>query len=339
MKKSLLIGCLALSAAAANAQTACELPRLHISRFTSVFPSAQPDSLRIPATHTFQLLTQEGDPYTNPADGNVRTLFDFSGYVPFNGSSTKGWLNLNHEGGNVSTGGVSVLDLEFDATKKIWKVLQTNLVDFTSASISGTGRNCSGGVTPWMTSVTCEETLPSGDANGDGYQDIGWNVEINPATRSIVDYDGDGNADKIWKMGRMSHENVVVANDSLTAYEANDENPGYVFKYVMKKKGDLSDGDLYVLKLDGPIDAINVGSWVKIPNSTPTECNNVRSAATAAGATNFSSLEDVEISPVDGMIYFTSKASSRVYRFRDYGSTVGDLEVFVGNKSQQYLIE
>lgn len=339
MKKNVLLtGTLVLAAMAAMAQN-CEPHKLHFSRFTSVMPSAQPDSLRIPASHTFQMLTQEGRPYTNPAHGNVRGLFDFSGYVPINGSSANGYVDLNHEGGNVSTGGVSVLDIEFDAATKLWVVKQTNLVDFTSTSIAGTGRNCSGAVTPWATSVTCEETLPSGDANADGYQDIGWNVEINPVTRSIVDYNADGKADKIWKMGRMSHENMVVSADSSVAYEANDENPGYVFKYVMKQKGNLSDGDLYVLKLDGALNTINVGSWVKIPNSTPTECNNVRSAATSAGATNFNSLEDVEISPLDGMVYFTSKSSSRVYRFRDYGSTIGDLEVFCGNPSQQYLID
>lgn len=337
MKKNLLIGCLALSVSAANAQTTCNLPRLHISKFTSVFPSAQPDSMRIPATHTFQLITQEGDPYTDPADGVMKGTFDFAGYVGIGGSSEKGYVDLNHELGSWPSAGVSVLDVHFDATSKLWKLDHTKPVDF--GAIGGTGRNCSGGVTPWGTTVTCEETLPGGDGNGDGYEDVGWAVEINPVTRSIVDYDGDGTPDKVWKMGRMSHENCVLSNDSTTVYEANDENPGYVFKYVMKQKGNLSDGDLYVLKLDGALGTINVGSWVKIPNSTPTECNNVRSAATSAGATNFNSLEDVEISPLDGMIYFTSKASSRVYRFRDYGATVGDLDVFVGNKSQQYLID
>jgi secreted PhoX family phosphatase len=341
MKKNVLLSCMLLGTAyVAVAQTPpCTPHKLHFSRFTSVLPSAQPDSLRIPSTHTFQMLTQEGRPYTDPAQGTVRTLFDFAGYVPVNGSSTNGYVSLNHEGGSTPTAGVSILDIEFNPVNKLWNVKQTNLVDFTGTALSGTGRNCSGGVTPWATSVTCEETLPSGDANADGYQDIGWCVEVNPVTRSVVDYNGDGKADKIWKMGRMSHENMVVSADSSVAYEANDENPGYVFKYVMKQKGNLSDGDLYVLKLDGALGSINVGAWVKIPNSTPTECNNVRTAANSAGATNFNSLEDVEISPLDGMIYFTSKASSRVYRFRDYGSTVGNLDVFCGNPSQQYLID
>jgi hypothetical protein len=56
------------------------------------------------------------------------------------------------------------------------------------------------------------------------------------------------------------------------------------------------------------------------------------------GATNFAGVEDVEISPLDGMIYFTSKSSSRVYRFKDFGTTVNDFEIFVGNASMNYEV-
>lgn len=323
--------------AQAQTQPPCTPSQLHISKFISVLPSAQPDSLRIPSTHTFQLLVQSGNPYTDTNFGVVKGLFDFTGYVPVGASSENGFIALNHEGGNSVTGGVSILDIKFDTTFKLWQVNNIQPVNFDS--IGGTGRNCSGGVTPWNTSITSEETLPNGDGNGDGYTDVGWNVEIDPVTRAIKDYNGDGKPDKLWKMGRMSHENVVVRDDGAVLYQANDENPGYVFKFVPDTAGKLDNGKLYVLKLDGAINTVSVGSWVQIPNGTPTQCNNVRTAATSAGATNFNSLEDVEISPLDGMIYFTSKSSSRVYRFRDMGTTVADVEVFVGNPSTQFLIQ
>ncbi|MCD6064110.1 MAG: putative phosphatase [Flavipsychrobacter sp.] len=338
MKKTLLATACLSAVFSANAQnTNCTPHKLHISRFTSVLPSAQPDSLRIPSTHTFQVLTQNGVPYTDTSKGLVLGTFDFTGYVPINKSSTNGYVALNHEGGSPTSAGVSILDVSFDATKKLWNVAQKRKVDF--APIMGTARNCSGGVTPWMTAITSEESLPSGDANADGYQDIGWNVEIDPVTAKIKDYNNDGTPDKIWKMGRMSHENVCISNDSMVLYEANDEGAGYVFKYVLTNKADLSDGTLYVAKLDGAIGAATTGAWVMLPTSTPTECNNVRAAAAAAGATSFSSLEDVEIGPHDGKIYFTSKSSSRVYRFSDWGTTFGDVEVYVGNANQQYEIE
>src|SRR5690606_9226018 len=73
------------------------LSATHISRFVSVIPGTQPDSLRIPATHTFQLLLQSGQPYSDSADGNTKGLFDFTGYVPVGGSSEDGYLSINHE--------------------------------------------------------------------------------------------------------------------------------------------------------------------------------------------------------------------------------------------------
>lgn len=318
------------------------LPATHISEFVSVLPSAQPDSLRIPATHTFQMIVQSGDPYTNPADGTTKGLFDFTGYVGIDGSSTNGYLSINHENGSWPDAGVSMLRMNFDAGTKTWNVTNNVPVDFGAAG--GTGRNCSGAVTPWGTIITCEETLPAADVNADGYQDIGWAVEIDPATHTIKDYDGDGQPDKLWGVGRMSHENVVVASDSVTLYEGNDENPGYVFKFVANAPGNLSSGTLYVLQLTGAISVATTGTWIPVPNSTPAECNNVTSFATSVGATNFNSVEDVEISPLDSMIYFTSKSSSRVYRFRD-NKTVGTTsdvthcDIFVGNANTLYTID
>jgi secreted PhoX family phosphatase len=324
-------------------QPCAPLAATHISSFTSVIPSAQPDSLRIPATHTFQMLVQSGDAYTNPADGVTKGTFDFTGYVPIAGSSTNGYLSINHENGSWPTAGVSMLSLNYSAATQLWSVTNNVPVDFGSGSIAGTGRNCSGAVTPWNTIITCEETLPGTDANSDGYQDIGWAVEIDPATHTIVDHNYDGQPDKLWKLGLMSHENVVVDYDHKTVYEGNDQNPGFIFKMVADTAGKLGSGNLYVLKLTGSLGSATTGTWLQVPNSTPAECNNVTAYAASVSATNFNSIEDVEISPLDSMVYFTSKASGSVYRFKDH-KTVGtntdvvNCEVFVGNSSSVYTI-
>ena len=311
------------------------LDTFHISRFVSVMPSAQPDSLRIPSTHVFQMLVQEGDNYTNTADGVTKGLFDFTGYVGVNGSSDTGTISLNHELGSFPAAGVSILSMHFDTAAMVWNVTNNKPVDF--GPVAGTGRNCSGGITPWGTSITSEEILPTIDANGDGYQDIGWHVEIDPVTASVATYNG--TQQKLWKMGRMSHENVCVHSDMKTAYYGNDENPGFIFKYVADSAKDLSEGSLYVLKLDGPLDNVTTGQWIGIPNSTPADCNNAKTYAAAVGGTNFFNVEDVEIGPHDCKIYFTSKSSSRVYRFADNGAAgVTDFEVFVGNTAEVYNI-
>ncbi|UPL47860.1 PhoX family protein [Hymenobacter sublimis] len=332
----------------ALAQVACPtLPADHISRFTSVQPSAQPQDLRLPATHTFQLLAQGGNAYTNAADGNMLEAFDFTGYAPINGSSTNGYLSINHEGSG-TTSGVSMLSLNFNATSKLWNVTAKYPVNF--APVIGTINNCSGTVTPWSSIVTCEENLgPTNpvDTNNDGYLDSGWNVEIDPATHSVKDQNGDGKPDKLWQMGRLKHENIVVAADLRTAYEGADDGSSnsFVYKFVATTAGQLGAGTLYALKLNGAIGTATSGTWIQVPNSTPAECNNTTVAARALGATSFNGVEDVEISPLTGQIYFTAKGPGTIYRFTDSGAsgtTVSNFEIFAGNSptvtNQAYTI-
>ena len=326
-----------LSGVQAWAQVACPtLPADHLSRFTSVMPSTQPQDLRIPATHTFQMLAQGGQAYTAAADGTMKEAFDFTAYVPVGTSSTNGYLSINHEGSSAAASGVSMLNLSFDATTKLWNVNAKNPVNF--GSVVGTYNNCSGGVTPWNTVVTCEENTPTAptDSNGDGYLDFGWTVEIDPTTHTVKDQNGNGTPDKLWRMGRFKHENVVVAPDRRTVYEGADEGAtlSFVYKYVATTAGQLANGTLYVLKLDGAIGTATTGSWLPLPNTTPTECNTTATLAQALGATSFNGVEDVDISPVTGQIYFTAKGPGTTYRFTDTGTTgttVSNFEVFVGN--------
>lgn len=329
-------------------QTACPtLPADHISRFTSVLPSTQPQDLRIPSTHTFQMLVQGGAPYTAAADGLVKDAFDFTGYVPVGNSSTNGYLSINHEGSSMATSGVSMLTIDFNAASKLWNVSAKNPVNF--GPVVGTFNNCSGGVTPWNTIITCEENTPTAptDSNNDGYLDFGWNVEINPATRTVKDQNGDGTPDKLWRMGRIKHENVVVAPDQRTVYEGADDGSAnsFVYKYVATTPGNLANGNLYVLQLNGPVATATAGTWLQVPNTTPAECNTTTATALALGATSFSGVEDIEINPVTGQVYFTAKGPGSIYRFTDTGATgttISNFQLFVGNSpavpNQAYTI-
>ncbi|WP_167856225.1 alkaline phosphatase PhoX [Hymenobacter metallicola] len=326
-----LLAAALLSGGNALAQSSCPtLPADHISRFTSVQPSTQPQDLRLPSTHTFQMLVQGGAAYSTPAEGNVKESFDFTGYVPA-GTNT-GYLSINHEGSSAATSGVSMLDLTFNPTTKLWQVTAKNPVNF--GPVVGTFNNCSGGTTPWNTVITCEENTPTAptDSNGDVYLDFGWNVEMDPATRTVKDQNGDGKPDKLWKMGRFKHENIVVAPDRKTVYEGADEGStlSFVYKYVANTADKLAEGTLYALKLDGAIGTATTGTWIQVPNGTPADCNNTSNLALALGATSFNGVEDIEISPVTGQVYFTAKGPGTTYRFTD-GATVSSFEVFVGN--------
>lgn len=303
-----------------------------IGDFVSIRPETQTEQLVIPSTHIFQSLIQTG--IVLP-DGSVVQVFpDFTGYIPTNGSSTEGHLSVNYE---ALPGGVSVYDIKFNEVSRLWEITGSKNIDFTL--LGGSGFNCSGGITPWGTSITSEEPQPSintipgplNDLNQDGYVDLGWNTEIDPITKTIVDQDGDGDADKLWKMGLIKHENVTVNAAGTILYQgADDGDFGFVFKYVPTVRGKLGDGKLYFLKMDGGQNDIYTagGRWVLVPNTTQEECNSVQTFAADNGATNFKRVEDVEVGP-DSMIYFAATSPGNVYRFKDAGEVVSDFSTWV----------
>ncbi|WP_170246056.1 LamG-like jellyroll fold domain-containing protein [Tenacibaculum adriaticum] len=303
----------------------------HIGCFTSIEPTGQTNNLIISNEHQFQLIFKEGDAYTI-GSGNVPGNNDYTAYVPTSGSSELGHLSVNHEN---TPGGVSIVDLHLDTTAKLWVVDDSEAVDLYNAALVTTTRNCSGGTTPWGTVVTAEESTNSGDVNSDGYEDVGWLVEIDPVTAQVMDY-GSGQ-EKLWAMGRMNHENVVVSADGTTAYYGEDGGTHCVYKYIMDTPGNLSAGTVYVLKLDlalsGNDPSSSTAQWIEVPNDTQSDRNNLNTVASALGGTNFNGVEDCEINPYDGKIYFAAKGRNRVYRFKDNGTTVSEFETFVGGKS------
>ncbi|MCF7560719.1 DUF839 domain-containing protein [Sabulilitoribacter multivorans] len=294
----------------------------NIADFTSVTPASPIDSFVIPSSHTFQMLAIAGDVLT--AGGTLPDTPDFTGYVPIANSSTNGYLSLNHE---KAPGDVTVFDLNLNGTTNLWEVTASQAIDFTAWG--DTAANCSGTVTSWGTVISCEEFayIPGNliDFNFDGYNDVGWNVEIDPATKTVIG--------KHWAMGNMAHENVVIHSNDRTVYQGADSNPGYLYKFVANTAQDLSSGDLYVFSGSKS----GVGAWIQINNTTQDDRNKTIELSAAAGATVFNGIEDVEIGP-DGMVYFAVKGEGRVYRFSDSDvletttSTV-TMETYVGGMS------
>jgi secreted PhoX family phosphatase len=312
----------------------------HISCFTSIVPTVQTSKLIIPAQHKYQLILKEGDNYTE-GGGFVGGLNDFTGYVAKKAggvpSSTDGYLSVNHE---TNPGGVTIAEINYNATTKLWGLTKSRAVDFSGTSLVQTIRNCSGGVTPWGTIVTAEESVTGNDINGDGYRDYGWLIEIDPATAEVSSKNTNGTKGKLWQMGIMNHENVVINDAGKIAYYGEDGGTHMVYKYVMYTPNDLSSGDLYVLKLDqGLINGDPVGTtatWIQVPNKTQADQNNTTSLAESLGGTKFNGIEDAEISPLDGKVYFAAKGLNKVYRLKDNGTTASEVEVFVGGLSTVY---
>lgn len=105
-------------------------------------------------------------------------------------------------------------------------------------SIAGTARNCAGGLTPWNTWITCEETVEkAGSADGYAEKDHGYNFEV-PATDKI------GLADPIplIGMGRFNHEAVSVDPKTSIVYQTEDSSDGLIYRYIPNEPGKLAKG-------------------------------------------------------------------------------------------------
>lgn len=315
--------------------TACN--SMHISCFTSIVPTAQTAKLIIPTEHKYQLVLKEGDNYTE-GGGLVGGQNDFTAYVAKNASSTNGYLSVNHE---TNPGGVTMAEINYNASTKLWQLTKSRAVSFSAPSLVQTIRNCSGGITPWGTVITAEESVTSNDVNADGMKDYGWLVEIDPATAQVISQNTDGSKGKLWQMGIMNHENVVVNNAGTIAYYGEDGGTHMVYKYIMDTPNNLSSGNLYVLKLDqglstGGDPVGNTATWIQVPNKEKPDQNNTATLALSLGGTKFNGVEDVDISPLDGRIYFTAKGLNKVYRLQDDGTTASQVETFVGGLSTVY---
>lgn len=311
----------------------------HISCFTSIVPTAQTNKLIIPAEHTYQLILKEGDNYTE-GGGLVGGQNDFTAYVAKNASSTNGYLSVNHE---TNPGGVTMAEINYNMTTKLWQLSRSRAVSFSAPSLVQTIRNCSGGITPWGTVITAEESVTSSDVNGDGLRDYGWLVEIDPATAQVISQNADGSKGKLWQMGIMNHENVVINNAGTVAYYGEDGGTHMVYKFVMDTPNNLSSGNLYVLKLDQGLSngdpVATTATWIQVPNKTKADQNSTTSLAQSLGGTSFNGIEDVDISPLDGKIYFTAKGLNKVYRLQDNGTTASQVETFVGGLSTNYTFD
>ena len=99
-------------------------------------------------------------------------------------------------------------------------------------------------------------------------------------------------------IGSKSHEGMRFDKQG-NLYSISERNPGYIFKFTPDRKGDLSSGQLYVLKITSPTgDRTGEAEWIPLDrNAVQVDAS---AAADRAGATGYNRPEDVEIATSTG---------------------------------------
>jgi secreted PhoX family phosphatase len=137
-----------------------------------------------------------------------------------------------------------ILDLAYDSVQKAYPLPggtssiiynhKLQQVEHQFMSLIGTIRNCSGGITPWNTWLTCEESTAKADDKLT--KDHGYVFEVPATATSMV------KAIPIIAMGRFNHEAACIDPRTGIVYMTEDRGDSLLYRFIPKVKGNLHQG-------------------------------------------------------------------------------------------------
>ena len=132
---------------------------------------------------------------------------------------------------------------------------KTEKVEKQYLSLAGTLVNCSGGVTPWNTWISCEETVMK---NGRGItKDHGYNFEVKPSYTPRL-----SKAMPLKAMGRFRHEGIAFDRNGYV-YQTEDRPDGLFYRFKPNHSTKLYKGGKLQFLSFKDWRGVNTDNWKK----------------------------------------------------------------------------